>query len=64
MKRAGAAGEIAMRVTEAAPDVVKAMKTPIRRLAAQNIALPHSVEIEEKIIPQTDDIIKAVKELV
>ncbi len=64
MKRAGAAGEIAFRVTEAAPDVVKAMKTPIRRLAAQNMALPHSVEVENRLIPQTDDIVKAVKGLV
>ena len=64
MKRSGAAGEIAMQVTEAAPDVVMALKTPIRRLAAKNIALPHSVELEARVIPQTDDIVKAVKEMV
>ena len=38
-KRGGAAGEIAFRVMEAAPDVVAAMKTPIKRLGAKNVAL-------------------------
>jgi len=64
MKRAGAAGEIAMRVTEAAPDVVQALKTPIRRLAAQNIALPTSLWLERQVTPQVDDIVEAVKETV
>ena len=64
MKRSGAAGEIAMQVTEAAPDVVMALKTPIRRLAAKNIALPLTVELEARVLPQTDDIVKAVKEMV
>jgi pyruvate dehydrogenase E1 component beta subunit len=64
MKRGGVAGEIAFRVTEAAPDVVKALKTPIKRLAAPNIALPHGVELEKKILPQVEDVVKAVKEMV
>ncbi len=42
----GVAGEITLRVTEATPDVVKSLKTPIRRLAAKNLALPHSHELE------------------
>ena len=61
MKRAGAAGEIAMRVTEAAPDVVMGLKTPIRRLAAKNVALPTSLRIERRIIPQVGDIVETVK---
>lgn len=61
MKRAGAAGEIAMRVTEAAPDVVMGLKTPIRRLAAKNVALPTSLSIERRIIPQVGDIVETVK---
>ena len=64
MKRSGAAGEIAMRVTEAAPDVVQAMKTPIRRLAAQNVALPTSLRIERRVVPQVEDIVAAAKDLV
>lgn len=64
MKRAGAAGEVAMRVTEAAPEVVSAMRTPIRRLAAKNVALPTSLRIERRLVPQTADIVQAAEELV
>ena len=64
MKRAGAAGEVAMRVTEAAPDVVRAMGTPIRRLAAKNVALPTSLRIERRLVPQVADIVATAEELV
>ena len=64
MKRAGAAGEIALRVTEAAPDVVKSLKTPIRRLAAKNVALPRSRELEAQLLPHVEDVIAIVKEMV
>ena len=64
MKRAGAAGEIALRVTEAAPDVVKSLKTPIRRLAAKNVALPRSRELEQKLLPHVEDVVAIVKEMV
>ena len=64
MKRAGAAGEVAMRVTEAAPEVVRAMKTPIRRLAAKNVALPTSLRIERRLVPQVADIAHAAETLV
>jgi len=46
MKRERATGEITFRVIEAVPDVVKSLKTPIRRLAAKNLALPCSRELE------------------
>ena len=42
----GIAGEIALRVTEVPPHVVMAMKTPIRRLAAVNVALPQGCDLE------------------
>lgn len=64
MKRAGAAGEVAMRVTEAAPEVVSALRTPIRRLAAKNVALPTSLRIERRVVPQVADIVRAAEELV
>ena len=64
MKRAGAAGEVAMRVTEAAPEVVGAMKTPIRRLAAKNVALPTSLRIERRLVPQAADVAQAAEQLV
>ena len=64
MKRAGAAGEVAMRVAEAAPDVVRNLKAPIRRLAAKNVALPTSLRIERRLVPQVGDIVQAAQDLV
>jgi pyruvate/2-oxoglutarate/acetoin dehydrogenase E1 component len=63
MKRGGAAGEIAMRFTEAAPDVAKSLKTPIRRLGAKNLALPRSAELERMLIPNAKDVVTIVKEM-
>ena len=63
MKRGGPAAEIAFRVTEAVPELVKEMKHPIRRLARINMALPHSKPLERALIPQVDDIVEAVKEM-
>jgi pyruvate dehydrogenase E1 component beta subunit len=63
MKRGGAAGEITLRVMEAAPDVVENLKTPIRRLAALNVALPRSRELEIQLLPQVESVIKIVKEM-
>ncbi len=64
MKRGGVAGEIVLRFMEAAPDVVQTMKTPIKRLAAWNVALLRSQWLEPSLIPQVEDIVKAVKEMV
>ena len=58
------AGEIIFRVTEAAPDVVKSLKTPIRRLAAKNVALPRSRELEAQLLPHVEDVVAIVKEMV
>jgi len=64
MRRGGAAGEITCRFIEAAPDLVKTMKYPITRLAGKNIALARGVALERRLIPQVDDIVKKVKEMV
>ncbi|MDD4875599.1 MAG: transketolase C-terminal domain-containing protein [Dehalococcoidales bacterium] len=63
MKRGGAAGEIALRFNETAPDVAKALKTPIARIGAKNVALPRSQEIELQMLPKAEDIVKKVKEM-
>ena len=39
------AGEIIFRVNGAAPDVVKSLKTPMRRLVAKNVALPYVEDV-------------------
>ena len=64
MKRGGPAGEIAFRVIEAAPDVVMDLKAPIKRVAALNLALPYGHELNLACLPQIDDIVEAVKDMV
>jgi pyruvate dehydrogenase E1 component beta subunit len=64
MKRGGPAAEIAFRVTEAAPELAATMKHPVTRLACPNMAIPHSKELEEALVPQVDDIAEAVREMV
>ena len=54
---AGVAGEITLRVTGAAPGVVKSRKTPIRRLAATNLALPRCRELKARILPHVKDVV-------
>jgi pyruvate/2-oxoglutarate/acetoin dehydrogenase E1 component len=51
MKRGGIAAEIAFRLNEAAPDLVKTLRAPIKRVTALNVALPHGVELEKEIVP-------------
>jgi pyruvate dehydrogenase E1 component beta subunit len=63
MKRGGVAGEIVFRIIEEAPDVIETLKSPIKRLAAKNIGLPHGAELESKLIPQVQDIVDSVKEI-
>jgi len=64
MKRGGVAAEVGFRFIEAAPDVMKTMKTPMRRLAAKNVGLLRSQQVEPLLLPQVQDIISTVKEMV
>ncbi len=50
-------GEITLRVTEAATSVVKGLKPLMRRLAAKNVALPRSRELETQILPHVEDVV-------
>ena len=61
MKRGGVAGEIMFRVTEAAPDVVTSLKTPVRRLAAMNLPLRAG---GRALVPNPDSVAATVKEMV
>ncbi len=64
MKRGGVAGEIAFRFIEAAPDVAQTMKAPMKRVGGKNVALLRSRKVEPLLIPQVEDIVEAVKEMV
>ena len=51
------ASEITLRVIKAVPGVVKGRKTPIRRLAAKNLALPRCRELKARILSHVKDVV-------
>jgi len=59
MERGGIAGEIAFRVFEEAPELFGALKTPVRRLAAENIPIGMT-----STAPTSEGIIATIKEMV
>jgi pyruvate dehydrogenase E1 component beta subunit len=56
----GVGSEIASRIYEEAFDYVDA---PIQRVAQKEVPLPYNRELEQTALPQVDDVIKAVKEV-
>jgi pyruvate dehydrogenase E1 component beta subunit len=56
----GIGSEIATRVTELAFDYLDA---PVRRVAQAEVPLPYNRRLEQLALPQTDDIINAVKDV-
>ena len=56
----GVGAEISTRVTELAFDYLDA---PIRRVAQAEVPLPYNRRLEQMALPQTDDIINAVKDV-
>ena len=56
----GVGSEIAARIYEEAFDYVDA---PIRRVAQKEVPLPYNRTLEQMALPQVDDVIKAVKEV-
>jgi pyruvate dehydrogenase E1 component beta subunit len=56
----GVGAEIASRVTELAFDYLDA---PVRRVAQAEVPLPYNRRLEQMALPQVDDVIKAVKDV-
>ena len=56
----GVGSEISSRLYEEAFDYVDA---PIRRVAQKEVPLPYNRNLEQMAIPQVEDVIKAVKEV-
>jgi pyruvate dehydrogenase E1 component beta subunit len=56
----GVGSEIATRVTELAFDYLDA---PVRRVAQAEVPLPYNRRLEQSALPQTDDIVNAVKDV-
>lgn len=60
--RGGFGAEILAQIEES--EAFDYLDAPIRRLTGRNIPIPYSPELERQAVPQEDDIIKAVKNLV
>jgi pyruvate dehydrogenase E1 component beta subunit len=56
----GVGSEVAARIYEQAFDFVDA---PVRRVAQKEVPLPYNRELEQMALPQVEDIVKAVKEV-
>lgn len=59
-KRAGAGAEIAAMLAE---EAVEYLDGPVMRVAAKNVPLPYSPVLENYVLPDTGDIVSAVKSL-
>jgi len=59
-RRAGICADIASIVVEEAFDYLDA---PIRCVASMDIPIPFSTVLEEKVLPQIEDIVNVVKEV-
>ncbi|MBC8504166.1 MAG: alpha-ketoacid dehydrogenase subunit beta [Chloroflexi bacterium] len=57
-KRAGAGAEIAAMLAE---EAVEYLDGPVMRVAAKNVPLPYSPVLENYVLPDTGDIVSAVK---
>jgi pyruvate dehydrogenase E1 component beta subunit len=56
----GIGAEVAARIYEAALDYVDA---PVQRVAQKEVPLPYNRELEQMALPQVDDVVKAVREV-
>ena len=56
----GVGAEVAARLYEDAFDYIDA---PIKRVAQKEVPLPYNRNLEQMALPQVEDIIKAVKEV-
>lgn len=61
-KRGGFGAEILSQVEES--DAFDYLDVPMRRLAGSNIPIPYSPGLEKRAVPQEDDVVEAVRELV
>ena len=60
-KRLGPGAEIAAMIAE---EAIGYLDGPIVRVAARNVPLPYSPELESYVLPQTQDIVEAARGLV
>lgn len=61
-KRGGFGGEVAAEVMDS--EAFDYLDAPIKRVAGKNVPIPYCKELEKSAVPQIDDIVKAVREIV
>lgn len=61
-KRGGFGSEVAAEIMES--EAFDYLDAPIKRVAGKNIPIPYCMELEKSAVPQVDDIVKAVREIV
>ncbi|AJQ26309.1 alpha-ketoacid dehydrogenase subunit beta [Pelosinus fermentans] len=61
-KRGGFGGEVAAEVMES--EAFDYLDAPIKRVAGKNNPIPYCMELEKSAVPQVDDIVNAVREIV
>lgn len=61
-KRGGFGGEVAAEVMDS--EAFDYLDAPIKRVAGKNVPIPYCMELEKSAVPQIDDIVKAVREIV
>ena len=54
----GIAGELTARINELAFEWLDA---PVRRVAAHDVPLPYAAQLEDFVLPQTSDIVRAAR---
>ena len=59
-KSFGVGSEVSSRIYEEAFDYIDA---PIKRVAQKEVPLPYNQALEQMAIPQVDDVVRAVKEV-
>jgi pyruvate dehydrogenase E1 component beta subunit len=59
-KRGGASAEIASLIAEECFD---ALDAPVKRVAAANVPMPFSPELEKLVVPRAEDLVAAVRQL-
>ncbi|MHA2313741.1 MAG: alpha-ketoacid dehydrogenase subunit beta [Candidatus Hermodarchaeia archaeon] len=60
-KRGSVASEIAAIVAE---EGFQYLKAPIKRIASKNVPIPYAKTMEDFVLPQVEDIVQAVKEII
>ncbi len=61
-KRGGFGGEVAAEIMDS--EAFDYLDAPIKRVAGKNVPIPYCMELERSAVPQVEDIVTAVREIV